>query len=52
MLIFDYNKYGGVATVETPDGSEADAVVNVEYVNNIVGDIDNVLDGIIKQEES
>ncbi len=42
----------GTATVKTPDGSEADAVVNVEYVNNIVGNIDNVLDGIIEQEES
>ena len=33
----------GDVVVDTPDGSNNDAVVNVAYVNSVVGDIENVL---------
>lgn len=36
----------GTATVETPDGTKQDAVVNVEYVNNVVGNIETELETI------
>ena len=36
----------GTATVDTPDGSNVDAVVNVEYVNNVVGTIETELETI------
>lgn len=36
----------GEAVVETPDGSNENAVVNVEYVNNVVGTIEDVLETI------
>lgn len=39
----------GSVVVNTPDGTNEDAVVNVAYVNNIVGDIDTALDDIIAQ---
>lgn len=46
-----YNKEG-TATVNTPDGTNENAVVNVDYVNNTVGDIDTALNEIIEQGES
>ncbi len=36
----------GEAVVETPDGSNENAVVNVEYVNNVVGTIETELETI------
>lgn len=36
----------GTATVDTPDGTIPDAVVNVEYVDNIVGTIETELETI------
>lgn len=36
----------GEAVVETPDGSNEYAVVNVKYVNNVVGTIEDVLETI------
>ena len=33
----------GVLTVETPDGAEDKQVANVEFVNNLVGDVANIL---------
>ena len=37
---------GGDVIVTTPDGTNNDAVVNVGYVNSIVGDIETVLETI------
>jgi hypothetical protein len=39
----------GIAEVSTPDGSDEKAVVNVQYVTNIVGSIDDSLTEIIEQ---
>lgn len=36
----------GEVVVDTPDGSNENAVVNVEYVNNVVGTIEDVLETI------
>ena len=36
----------GNVVVATPDGTEDNAVCNVEYVNNIVGDIEDILETI------
>lgn len=36
----------GDVVVDTPDGTNDDAVVNVSYVNNIVGNIEDVLETI------
>lgn len=36
----------GNVVVATPDGSEESAVVNVAYVNSVVGTIENVLETI------
>ena len=36
----------GNVVVATPDGSEESAVVNVDYVNNVVGTIEDVLETI------
>ena len=33
----------GDVVVDTPDGTNEDAVVNVAYVNSVVGDIEEVL---------
>lgn len=33
----------GNVVVDTPDGTNEDAVVNVAYVNSVVGDIEEVL---------
>lgn len=36
----------GDVVVDTPDGTNDDAVVNVSYVNNIVGNIEDILETI------
>jgi hypothetical protein len=36
----------GNVIVGTPDGSDENAVVNVEYVNNVVGTIEDVLETV------
>lgn len=36
----------GDVVVDTPDGTNEDAVVNVGYVNSIVGDIEDILETI------
>ena len=33
----------GVLVIETPDGTEDKQVANVEFVNNLVGDVANLL---------
>lgn len=37
---------GGTLEVQTPDGTNEEAVANVEYVNNIVGNIEDVLETV------
>ena len=33
----------GVLVVPTPDGTEEGAIVNVDYVNSVVGDVADIL---------
>ena len=40
------NSENGNVVVATPDGTDENAVVNVEYVNNVVGTIETALETI------